>query len=229
MVTNGGNHAQPPAVLFSAGLDSAVLLAAALADGPAHPVYVQAGLAWEAQELEAAERLLSTPLYRNAAAMATLAVDMRDVYPASHWAVRGEAPGFDTPDEDVYLEGRNLILLSKAAVFMARRVGQPAARVTLRLGPLAGNPFPDATPEFFATLASAISLGLGSQIDIETPFAAMRKSEVIRRGCELGVPLELTMSCMNPKDGAHCGRCSKCRERKDAFREAGVRDPTVYR
>ena len=44
MVTNGGNRAQPPAVLFSAGLDSAVLLAAALADGPAHPVYVRAGL-----------------------------------------------------------------------------------------------------------------------------------------------------------------------------------------
>src|SRR6187399_3328283 len=107
MVTNGGNGTQPPAVLFSAGLDSAVLLAAALTGGPAHPVYIRTGLAWEEQELEAARRLLAAPLYRNAAAMATLTVDMRDVYPASHWAVRGDAPGFDTPDEDVYLDGRN--------------------------------------------------------------------------------------------------------------------------
>ena len=39
----------------------------------------------------------------------------------------------------------------------------------------------------------------------------------------------LTLSCMQPKNGMHCGRCSKCRERRDAFREAGVGDPTAYR
>jgi len=224
MVTNGGNRAQPPAVLFSAGLDSAVLLAAALADGPAHPVYVRAGLAWEGQEIEAAQRLLSTPLYRSAAAMATLTVDMRDVYPASHWAVRGEAPGFDTPDEDVYLDGRNIVLLAKASVFMARH---RLSRVML--GPLAGNPFPDATPRFFETMAQALSLGLAWQVSIETPLAALHKADVIKRGASLGVPFELTLSCMQPVDGVHCGRCSKCRERRDGFLEAGVADPTGYR
>ena len=161
MVTNGGNGTQPPAVLFSAGLDSAVLLAAALTGGPAHPVYIRTGLAWEEQELEAARRLLAAPLYRNAAAMATLTVDMRDVYPASHWAVRGEAPGFDTPDEDVYLDGRNIVLLSKASVFMARN---RLSRVML--GPLAGNPFPDATPRFFETMARALSIGLAWEVAI---------------------------------------------------------------
>ena len=70
---------------------------------------------------------------------------MRDVYPPTHWAIRGEPPGFDTPDEDVYLEGRNVVLLTKAAVFMAR-----ARLARVYIGPLAGNPFPDATPEFFA-------------------------------------------------------------------------------
>src|SRR5688572_5834800 len=224
MVTNGGNSAQPPAVLFSAGLDSAVLLAAALASGPAHPVYVQTGLAWEAQELEAAGRLLAAPLYRNAAPMATLTVDMRDVYPASHWAVRGEAPGFDTPDEDVYLDGRNIVLLSKASVFMARN---RLSRVLL--GPLAGNPFPDATPRFFETMARALSIGLAWEVAIETPLAALHKADVIARGAALGVPFELTLSCMQPVDGMHCGRCSKCRERRDGFLEAGVADPTSYR
>jgi 7-cyano-7-deazaguanine synthase len=51
---------------------------------------------------------------------------------------------------------------------------------------------------------------------------------VIRLGVELGVPLALTLSCMNPRDSRHCGQCSKCRERRDAFRDAGVPDPTAY-
>ncbi len=96
---------------------------------------------------------------------------MRDVYPPTHWAIRGEPPGFDTPDEDVYLEGRNIVLLTKAAVFMAR-----ARLARLYIGPLAGNPFPDATPEFFATMARALSLGLATAIEIVAPFAAMHKS-----------------------------------------------------
>jgi 7-cyano-7-deazaguanine synthase len=224
MVTNGGNQTQPAAVLFSAGLDSAVLLAAALGDGPAHPIYIRTGLAWEPQEIDAARRLLSEPLYRRAAPMTTLLVDMRDVYPATHWAVRGEAPGFDTPDEDVYLDGRNIVLLAKASVFMARH---RLSRVLL--GPLAGNPFPDATPRFFATMADALSLGLGWQVSIETPLAAMHKADVIRQGAALGVPFALTLSCMQPAGGEHCGRCSKCRERRDGFLETGIEDPTVYR
>ena len=224
MVTNSGNGAQPAAVLFSAGLDSAVLLATALAGGPAHPIYVRTGLAWEPQEIEAARRLLSAPLYRNAAALATLTVDMRDVYPASHWAVRGEAPGFDTPDEDVYLEGRNIVLLSKASVYMARN---QLSRVML--GPLAGNPFPDATPQVFGTMAQALSAGLAWRVAIDTPFAELHKADVITRGAVLGVPFELTLSCMQPVERVHCGRCSKCRERRDGFLEAGVADPTEYR
>jgi 7-cyano-7-deazaguanine synthase len=58
----------------------------------------------------------------------------------------------------------------------------------------------------------------------------MDKAEVIAIGVEIGVDLGLTLSCMNPQDGGdtHCGRCSKCRERRDAFNEAGVVDPTLY-
>jgi 7-cyano-7-deazaguanine synthase len=96
------------------------------------------------------------------------------------------------------------------------------------IGPLAGNPFPDATPEFFDTMGRALSLGLGSPISIAAPFLSLHKADVIARGLELGVPLELTLSCMQPSAGLHCGRCSKCRERRDAFREAGVADRTEY-
>jgi 7-cyano-7-deazaguanine synthase len=152
-----------------------------------------------------------------------LRFDMRDIYPPSHWAIRGEPPGFDTPDEDVYLEGRNIVLLTKAAIFAAR-----ATLATIFIGPLAGNPFPDATPEFFETMSRALSIGLAADIDIATPFARMDKAEVIALGRSLGVPLELTLSCMQPSNGVHCGRCSKCRERKNAFSEAGGTDPTRY-
>ncbi|MEC8952245.1 MAG: 7-cyano-7-deazaguanine synthase, partial [Acidobacteriota bacterium] len=55
-----------------------------------------------------------------------------------------------------------------------------------------------------------------------------RKSDVIKLGGKLGVPFELTLSCMRPKGDKHCGLCSKCRERRDAFCETGICDPTKY-
>ena len=149
---------------------------------------------------------------------------MRDVYPSTHWAITGHPPAYDTPDEDVYLEGRNIVLISKAAVLCARLgIGR------LALGPLAGNPFPDATPEFFVTMAHAMSLGLDRPFTLAAPFTAMHKQDVVVLGRALGVPFALTLSCMNPQNGGHCGECSKCRERIDAFRDAGIPDETTYR
>lgn len=219
-------------MLLSGGLDSAVLLAEAARDGSLHggdtrvvPLYVSVGFAWEEEERAMSARLLATaPFAHRVDALVPLRFDMRDIFPPTHWAVRGQPPAFDTPDEDVYLDGRNIVLLSKAAIYMARHDLEQVL-----IGPLAGNPFPDATPQFFAAMETALSGGLGTAIRIVAPFAALEKAEVIRRGIELGVPLELTLSCMQPSDGLHCGRCSKCRERRDAFREAGIEDPTRYR
>lgn len=222
-------------MLFSGGLDSAVLLADAVAasrdrrPGPVVALYISVGFAWEHEERRIASRLITTAPFAALTRFVELSFDMRDVFPATHWAVRGAPPAYDTPDEDVYIDGRNLILLSKAAVYMGAAVRPRPAAVTLLIGPLAGNPFPDATPEFFAVTARALSLGLAMPVAVEAPFVAMKKAAVIRRGRELGVPFELTLSCMNPNDGAHCGACSKCRERRDAFREAGVTDSARYR
>jgi 7-cyano-7-deazaguanine synthase len=87
-------------------------------------------------------------------------------------------------------------------------------------------------------MAKALSLGLAHPLTIDAPYADAGKAEVIRRGAALGVPLPLTLSCMSPGTGlrviqgdpspVHCGVCSKCRERHEAFLEAGVIDPTDY-
>jgi 7-cyano-7-deazaguanine synthase len=212
------------AVLLSGGLDSAVLVARAARSGTVQPVYVSAGLSWEAEEVALVACLLhSAPFESGVLPLVRLTLDVTDIYPETHWARRSAPPAYDTPDEDVYLPGRNLLLLSKAGVLCALS-GIPR----LVIGPLAGNPFPDATPEFFASMAQTLSLGLAHTLTIEAPFSAMHKQDVIRLGASLGVPFELTLSCMKPSGGRHCGLCSKCRERRDGFAAAGVEDPTVY-
>lgn len=213
------------AVLYSGGLDSAVLVASEARNAVVHPLYVSAGLAWEAEERRIAAAILESPPFANRVrAMTALEFTVRDLYPATHWALTGTPPAYDTPDEDVYLAGRNLVLITKGAIYCARHGIR-----RLVLGPLAGNPFPDARPEFLAAMSAAVSLGLDHAIEATAPFSELHKEQVIRLGLDLGVPLERTLSCMNPRDGVHCGACSKCRERQQAFAAAGVMDRTVYR
>ena len=130
-------------------------------------------------------------------------------------------PDADSPDEAVYLPGRNVLLLSKALVWCHLH-DVPA----LALAVLAANPFPDATPEFFAAFAEAVSRAVGGRVRVETPYAHLSKTEVLRRGRHL--PLGLTFSCIAPVGGRHCGRCNKCAERRRAFVAAGIDDATEY-
>ena len=206
------------AVLFSGGLDSAVLLALELKTDPRpQPIHVRCGLAWEDGEARAIRRLLAIePFVNRIRPPVTLTVDLRDLYSPNHWAVRGTPPAYNTPDEDVYLEGRNVVLIAKAAILCAK-----LGLSRLAIGTLAGNPFPDATPQFFDAIARAMSFGLARPFSVVAPLSRMHKSDVVRLGRSLGVPLELTLSCMNPSSSnTPCGACSKCRERDDALREA---------
>lgn len=211
-------------MLCSGGLDSIVLVADLAASQPVQPIYVRSGLWWEAGERDVLERALAAlPQRARLRPLVMLDVPVTDLYEPTHWALNGQAPTYDTPDEDVYLVGRNITLLTKAAVYCALH-----GITRLCLAPLAGNPFPDATPEFFETMSRALSLGLQAPIRIDAPYRTWSKADVIRRGDALGVPLLLTMSCMQPTEGRHCGACSKCRERYQAFVEALGHDPTPY-
>lgn len=226
MVVDGSKKGQASttAVLCSGGLDSAVLLAHETRRGEVQPVFIASGLAWEAVERDVLGRLLGTSTFSTGVRpLVELSSPVRDVYPATHWALEGTPPAYDTPDRDVYLVGRNILLLSKVATFCAiHGIGRVA------LGPLAGNPFPDATLEFFTAMEAVLSAGLAHQLKILAPFATLHKKDVIELGVSLGVPLEFTLSCMKPLNRKHCGRCSKCRERLQAFEAVGLEDTAAY-
>ena len=153
--------------------------------------------------------------------MKVLRLPMGDIA-GGHWSMTGcKVPGYRAAVASNYIPGRNLSLLAKAAIFCAyNRIGEIA------MAPLESNPFPDARPEFFRALERAIDLGVGLQLKILTPFVGMTKGAVIRLGANL--PLRFTVTCARPHGIVHCGRCTKCAERVEGFREAGVPDPTEY-
>jgi 7-cyano-7-deazaguanine synthase len=208
----------------SGGLDSAILLGEAVRVYPAiYPLYVCTGLAWESVEREYLHRFLSalaTPVLRP---LVTLDLPVADLY-GSHWSVSGDGvPGAQTPDEAVYLPGRNVILLAKALIWChMNRVPEVAT------APLGSNPFPDATDEFYDRFADVVSRAVMGQVRVLRPYATLdlHKADVLRRG--IGMPLHHTFSCIHPVKGLHCGRCNKCAERRAGFAEAGMTDPTEY-
>jgi 7-cyano-7-deazaguanine synthase len=218
------NTASPPAlaILVSGGLDSAILLGEALRDTAAvHPLYVRHGLAWEQAELGHLRRFLEAVSCPALRPLQVLEMPVADLY-GSHWSLTGrDVPDADSPDKAVFLPGRNVLLLGKAMLWCHLH-GVPA----VALAPLHSNPFPDATPEFFDRYEEIVNQGIGGAVQILRPYGGLDKTEVMRRG--RGLPLERTFSCIRPAVGRHCGRCNKCAERRRAFADAGMADPTDY-
>ncbi|MBX7165568.1 MAG: 7-cyano-7-deazaguanine synthase [Pirellulales bacterium] len=210
------------ALLLSGGLDSGILLGHLLAQGHrVRPLYVRSHLHWEPQELDAIARLLAVLESPRLGPLVVLDQPLQDVY-GNHWSITGQGvPRHDTPDEAVYLPGRNALLLIKPLLWCHLH-GVPE----LALAPLKSNPFADATTEFFAQFAGALNRATGGSVRVVRPFATLEKTAVMQLGREL--PLELTFSCIDPQRGEHCGRCNKCAERQAAFRDAGLADPTTY-
>jgi 7-cyano-7-deazaguanine synthase len=213
------------AVLASGGLDSAVLLADLVHENTVFPIYVAAGLAWEAIEQKALQAYLDASAGPNLQPLTVLDMPTRGLY-GRHWSVTGDdLPAYDAPDEDVYIPGRNVLLIGVTAVWCALNNVDAIA-----IGSLDDNPFPDATPAFFEDYGRLLSAALARPIEVIAPYRNEHKSQIIARFPKL--PLNLTITCMAPleQDGTilHCGACNKCRERREAFAASGVADHTLY-
>lgn len=209
-------------VLFSGGLDSGILAGHLLEQGERiQPIYVRSQLFWEDVELGAARRFLDALASVGREPLVVLEQPVADLY-EEHWSLTGcNVPDDASAAEAVFLPGRNALLSIKAALWcQLHGVGR------LALGVLQTNPFQDATADFFRHLESVVNCSLDQQIQIVTPFARLEKRDVMRLGAQL--PLELTFSCISPRQSLHCGRCNKCAERHAAFGLLGREDPTVY-
>ncbi len=210
------------AVLISGGLDSAILLGDALRRGEiVTPIYVRCGLRWETIEKSSLDRFLDALRSPNLHPLVEMDEPIADVY-GSHWSITGDhVPDAKSADDAVFLPGRNVLLLAKSLLWCHLHKVPAVA-----LGSLQTNPFPDATPEFFRGFQDVVNRAMSGNVEVRLPFGGMKKVAVMQLG--QGLPLEHTFSCIGPIDGVHCGHCNKCAERKLAFADASMSDPTRY-
>ena len=212
------------AILVSGGIDSAVLLGEAVRCGgyeSVHPLVIRQGLAWEEAEQTHLRHFVEAIAGPTLRPIQVLEQPVDDLY-GEHWSLDGRGvPDADSPDDAVKLPGRNVLLLAKPLIWCRLRGVEAVALAILK-----GNPFADATPAFFGAFGAAVGLAIGGAVRIERPYAGLDKVEVLRRG--RGLPLEWTFSCIDPRRGQHCGACNKCAERRRAFDEAAIIDPTDY-
>jgi 7-cyano-7-deazaguanine synthase len=126
-----------------------------------------------------------------------------------------------------YVPFRNAHFLA-VAVSWAEAIGARAVYIGAVAEDSSG--YPDCRAEYYQVFQELVKVGTRpeTQIEIATPVITLKKSAIIRRGIELGAPLQLTWSCYQNEDRA-CGACDSCLLRLQAFAEAGVPDPIPYR
>ena len=87
--------------------------------------------------------------------------------------------------------------------------------------------YPDCRQEFVDAMTAAMTAGTYEHIDLVAPYTAISKTDIARIGKRLGIDYSTTYSCY--KGGEHhCGKCGTCVERKEALRDAGIDDNTIY-
>jgi 7-cyano-7-deazaguanine synthase len=217
-------------VLLSGGLDSATVLAGAIADGYAcHALSFRYGQRHDA-ELAAAARV----------AQALGALSHR-VVGIELGAIGGSAltdPAIAVPEAPAkgipvtYVPARNSVFL---ALGMGVAEVLDAGHLFIGVNAVDYSGYPDCRPEFIAAFEALASLATrraveGAPLAVHAPLLQLSKAEIILRGLDLGVDYSLTVSCYQAEnDGTACGRCDACRLRRAGFENAGVPDPTRYR
>lgn len=87
--------------------------------------------------------------------------------------------------------------------------------------------YPDCREDFIRKMSLAMTAGTDNKVEILAPYTNISKSDIARHGRMLGLDYSETWSCYKGGE-VHCGKCGTCIERKEAMREAGIEDPTVY-
>jgi 7-cyano-7-deazaguanine synthase len=214
-------------VLASGGMDSCVTTAIANVDYRLAMLHVGYGQRTEARELRAF----------NAVA---------DFYEAEHRLVcrldhLKQIGGSSLTDAKIAVEAANLersgipssYVPFRNAHFISIAVswGEVLGAHKIFVGAVAedSSGYPDCRPEYYAAFNRVISAGTKPETHLElvTPVIDLRKSEIVRRGRELGAPFELTWSCYQGQEAA-CGICDSCALRLRAFEEVGLEDPLPY-
>lgn len=125
-----------------------------------------------------------------------------------------------------YVPFRNGLFLSSASA-IALSKGCSKIYYGAHSDDAAGNAYPDCSEAFNKAMNTAIYEGSGKQLEIVAPFISLNKSQVVKKGLEIGVPYELTWSCYEGHEKA-CGKCGTCIDRRAAFELNGVKDPIEY-
>jgi 7-cyano-7-deazaguanine synthase len=137
---------------------------------------------------------------------------------------------------NTYVPARNTVFLALALAY-AESVG--AEKIYIGASEVDYSGYPDCRPEFLQAFNSLAKLATRTGVEssplsggtpsIEAPLVSLNKKETILRGLELGVDYSLTFTCYDPSpEGKSCGRCESCQLRLNAFRAAGIPDPTEY-
>ena len=215
-------------VLVSGGMDSAVTLAIARAEGyESYALSVNYGQRHES-ELRAADAVCAM---LGAAAHKEVRVDLR-AFGGSALTADIEVP--ESPSAGVpitYVPARNTIMLS-VALSWAEVLGADAVFCGVNAVDYSG--YPDCRPAYIQAFEAMANLATqaaieGRRMHIRTPIIAMSKADIVREGVRLGVDFSRTVSCYQADaEGRACGRCDACRLRAEGFRAAGVADSTRY-
>jgi 7-cyano-7-deazaguanine synthase len=217
-------------VLVSGGLDSATVLAMAVAQGlRCHALSVDYGQRHRAELAAAAQVARSL----GAADHRVVRVDLGSFGGSALTDTSIDVPHGPTPGIPVtYVPARNTIFLS-LALAQAEVTGSDAIFTGANAVDYSG--YPDCRPEYMEAFERMANLATrraveGSPIRIECPIIGLRKDQIARRGHELGVDFALTVSCYEADAGGRaCGACEACRLRREGFDRAGLADPTRYR
>ena len=213
-------------ILVSGGLDSATVLAMAVAQG--YQCYTLSLDYGQRHRIEL-DRAKKVSVSSGAHEHRVVRIDIGNFSGSALTDREVDVPTVESSDIPItYVPARNTVFLS-AALGWAEVLGARAIFIGANAVDYSG--YPDCRPEYieaFQNLANlATKAGVeGDQIKIEAPIIHLTKSEIILKGLELGVDYSQTISCYNPRtDGKICGECDSCRIREEGFKAAGTQDP----